>query len=95
MQIREIHIERFGKFLHCRVVPVLPGLNVIYGGNEFGKTTLLEFVRWVLFGFDKKRKGMNSYEPVDGGERAGTLMCERSNGETILLPARGERWKGR
>jgi len=94
MQIREIHIERFGKFLHCRVVPVLPGLNVIYGGNEFGKTTLLEFVRWVLFGFDKKRKGMNSYEPVDGGERAGTLMCERSNGETVFIARKGGTLEG-
>lgn len=94
MQIREIHIERFGKFSHCRVVPVLPGLNVIYGGNEFGKTTLLEFVRWVLFGFDKKRKGMNSYEPVDGGERAGTLMCERSNGETVFITRKGGTLEG-
>ncbi len=94
MQIREIHIERFGKFLNCRMVPVLPGLNVIYGRNEFGKTTLLEFVRWVLFGFEKKRKGMNPYEPVDGGERAGTLMCERSNGETVFITRKGGTLEG-
>ena len=68
MQIREIHIERFGKFSHCRVVPISQGLNVIYGRNEFGKTTLLEFIRWILFGFEKKRKGVNSYTPVNGGE---------------------------
>lgn len=89
MQIREIHIERFGKFLHRRVVPVSPGLNVIYGRNEFGKTTLLEFIRWVLFGFDNKRKGMNSYEPVDGGVQAGTLMCEMFNGEQIFITRKG------
>lgn len=89
MQIREIHIERFGKFLHRRVVPVSPGLNVIYGRNEFGKTTLLEFIRWVLFGFDNKRKGMNSYEPVDGGVQGGTLMCEMFNGEQIFITRKG------
>jgi len=94
MQIREIHIERFGKFLHWRVAPVLPGLNVIYGRNEFGKTTLLEFVRWVLFGFDKKRKGMNPYEPVDGGERSGTLMCEMAGGERIFIARKGGTLEG-
>ncbi|MDH3256606.1 MAG: AAA family ATPase [Nitrospinota bacterium] len=94
MQIREIHIERFGKFSHCRVVPVSSGLNVIYGRNEFGKTTLLEFVRWVLFGFEKKRKGMNSYTPVDGGEHAGTLMCEMANGEQIFISRSGGTLEG-
>ncbi len=94
MQIREIHIERFGKFSHCRVVPVSQGLNVIYGRNEFGKTTLLEFIRWVLFGFEKKRKGMNSYTPVAGGEHSGTLMCEMANGERVFISRTGGTLEG-
>jgi uncharacterized protein YhaN len=94
MQIREIHIERFGKFSHCRVVPVSPGLNVVYGRNEFGKTTLLEFIRWILFGFEKKRKGVNSYRPVDGGEHSGTLMCEMLNGEQIFISRTGGTLEG-
>ena len=95
MQIREIHIERFGKFSHCRMVPVSPGLNVVYGRNEFGKTTLLEFIRWILFGFEKKRKGMNAYTPVDGGEHSGTLMCEMANGERIFITRTGGTLEGR
>jgi len=94
MQIREIHIERFGKFSHCRVVPISQGLNVIYGRNEFGKTTLLEFIRWILFGFEKKRKGMNSYSPVAGGEHSGKLMCEMSNGEQIFISRTGGTLEG-
>jgi len=94
MQIREIHIERFGKFSHCRVVPVLPGLNVVYGRNEFGKTTLLEFIRWVLFGFEKKRKGVNSYTPVAGGEHSGKLMCEMANGDRIFISRTGGTLEG-
>ena len=94
MQIREIHIERFGKFSHCRVVPVSKGLNVIYGRNEFGKTTLLEFIRWILFGFEKKRKGMNTYVPVTGGEHSGTLMCEMANGEQIFISRTGGTLEG-
>ena len=95
MQIREIHIERFGKFSHCRMVPVSPGLNVVYGRNEFGKTTILEFIRWILFGFEKKRKGMNAYTPVDGGEHSGTLMCEMANGERIFISRAGGTLEGR
>lgn len=94
MQIREIHIERFGKFSHCRVVPVSQGLNVVYGKNEFGKTTLLEFIRWILFGFEKKRKGKNFYTPVTGGEHAGTLMCEMANGEQIFISRTGGTLEG-
>jgi uncharacterized protein YhaN len=94
MQIREIHIERFGKFSHCRVAPVSPGLNVVYGRNEFGKTTLLEFIRWILFGFEKKRKGMNAYTPVAGGEHSGTLMCEMANGERIFISRTGGTLEG-
>lgn len=81
-------------FSRCRVVPVSPGLNVIYGRNEFGKTTLLEFLRWILFGFEKKRKGMNSYAPVAGGEHAGTLMCEMANGEKIFISRTGSTLEG-
>jgi len=94
MQIREIHIERFGKFSHCRVVPISQGLNVVYGRNEFGKTTLLEFIRWILFGFEKKRKGVNSYTPVAGGEHSGTLMCEMANGEKIFISRTGGTLEG-
>jgi len=94
MQIREIHIERFGKFSNCRVLPVSSGLNVIYGRNEFGKTTLLEFIRWVLFGFEKKRKGMNAYTPVSGGEHSGTLMCEMTNGDQIFISRTGGTLEG-
>ena len=94
MQIREIHIERFGKFAHCRVVPISQGLNVIYGRNEFGKTTLLEFIRWILFGFEKKRKGVNSYTPVAGGEHSGTLMCEMANEERIFISRTGGTLEG-
>jgi uncharacterized protein YhaN len=94
MQIREIHIERFGKFSNCRVGSVSPGVNVVYGRNEFGKTTLLEFIRWILFGFEKKRKGMNAYTPVAGGEHSGTLMCEMANGERVFISRTGGTLEG-
>ena len=41
MQIREIHINGFGIFSNKQVTGLTSGLNVIYGENEAGKTTLI------------------------------------------------------
>src|SRR5262249_2623955 len=49
-----------------------PGLNVFHGPNETGKSTLMSFVRSILFGFD--RRGMpKRYEPLNGGVHGGWL----------------------
>ena len=42
MKIRQLHINRFGHFNECDLVFPGDGLQVIYGPNEAGKTTLLE-----------------------------------------------------
>ena len=49
-----------------------PGLNVFYGPNEAGKTTLLEFMRAVLYGFSLNRR-RRYLPPVRGGESGGSL----------------------
>ena len=67
MQLREIHIDGFGVFHNKLVTGLKPGLNIVYGKNEFGKTTLLEFIRRVLFGFPTKAKNnkINLYPPLN------------------------------
>ena len=73
MQLREIHIEGFGIFANKRIKGLAPGINIIYGKNEFGKTTLLEFIRRILFGFPTKKDKTNLYLPVQGGSLGGSL----------------------
>ncbi|MFQ5733603.1 MAG: ATP-binding protein, partial [Planctomycetaceae bacterium] len=50
MRISRVGIDRFGLWrdLDLRLNP--HGLSVIYGPNETGKTTLLRFVRAMLYG---------------------------------------------
>jgi uncharacterized protein YhaN len=83
MQIRDIHIEGFGRFRDRRVGPFQEGLNVIHGPNELGKTTLLEFVRRVLFGFPDGREKTNFYGVQPGSGQGGRLSCLTQEGETI------------
>ena len=54
MQIKEAKIFNFGK-LQSMVFPFKEGVNVIYGANEQGKTTLHAFLLGMLFGMEKGR----------------------------------------
>ena len=49
MVINRIHIQRFGA-LCSREFSVMPGLNIIEGENESGKTTVAAFLRYLFYG---------------------------------------------
>ena len=53
MIIKDIQLTNFGKFNH-KSVSLEPGLNIIYGENEAGKTTIHTFIRGMLFGIEKQ-----------------------------------------
>lgn len=89
MRINEINIDGFGVFNKLHITGFGTGLNVIYGPNEFGKTTVLEFVRRVLFGLSGRRGGVNTYLPVNGGNYGGSLSCTLDNGGTALISRYG------
>ena len=56
MRIDRIRINAFG--CHRKVdISFTEGINLIYGSNESGKSTLLAFVRAVLYGFDSRASG--------------------------------------
>lgn len=92
MQIREIHIDGFGNFADQKISGFDSGLNIIYGENESGKTTILEFIRGVLFGFNVKKIGgfKNHYPPLRGGTYGGKLVCLTSSGSRIVITRTGK-----
>ena len=85
MQLREIHIDGFGIFANKRITGLTSGINIIYGKNEFGKTTLLEFIRRILFGFPTKKDKTNLYTPFQGGSMGGSLKVVLQNGEDLVI----------
>jgi len=72
MIFRRIHVEGFGIWRDLTVDELSPGLNVFLAPNEGGKSTLMAFVRAVLFGF-KRRSDPQRYEPLRGGRHGGFL----------------------
>ena len=54
MKILELNMKHFGKFLDHKI-RLLPGMNIIYGGNETGKTTMHAFIRAMLYGLETGR----------------------------------------
>lgn len=54
MRLLDLHIDGFGKF-HDRSVSFEDGLNLVYGKNEAGKSTLHTFIRCMLFGLERGR----------------------------------------
>lgn len=54
MRLLDLYINGFGKF-HDRSITFEPGMNIIYGKNEAGKSTLHHFIRCILFGLERGR----------------------------------------
>ncbi len=84
MRITDIQIDGFGKFHDHSIRELGPGLTVFHGMNEAGKTTLLTFIRRVLFGFPKKNARCNLYDPFQGG-RAGGRLGVMAHGHAYTL----------
>ena len=62
MLIKEVDIKAFGKLKNIKV-KFENGLNVIYGPNESGKTTIHSFLGGILYGFLKPGVRSTLYSP--------------------------------
>ena len=81
--LKYARIDSFGAFSNKTVGPFSPHLNVVFGRNEAGKTTLTQFVNGVLFGWEDARGGKNTYKPGNA-ERSGALMfSETPDGDDV------------
>ena len=91
MKIKKININGFGKF-EDRLFMLKPGMNVFYGCNESGKSTLQSFIKGMLFGLKGGRKAkdgtlppVKQYKPWSAKAYGGTLEYELDNGERYTI----------
>lgn len=90
MIIKDMEITNFGKFSGKRI-SFEKGINIIYGENEAGKSTIHTFIRGMLFGIEKQRgrAGANDtytkYQPWDNPSSYGGIMRVEKDGLTYRI----------
>ena len=82
MKIIEINIKHFGKLKDFVLKPG-DGVNIVYGKNESGKSTIMAFIKAMFYGLESGEKRMQ-YEPWSGGQPVGSIEFEH-NGSTYFL----------
>lgn len=80
MKIKDLRVDGFGVWKGLSVEEVSPEITVFYGRNEAGKTTLMQFVRSMFFGFSPERRD-RYVPPVYGGLAGGVMIAETDYGQ--------------
>ncbi|MDZ7617814.1 MAG: AAA family ATPase, partial [Patescibacteria group bacterium] len=82
MKISRLSIDGYGVWTGLRVERFGEGLNVLYGPNEAGKTTLLAFIRGVFHGFASTQG--HYLPPIRGGRPGGSVEVVGTHGQFVL-----------
>lgn len=85
MIINKLKINEYGK-LHNKEIELSNNINIIYGNNESGKSTLFNFIINSLYGISKNKKGrdisdFDKYLPWGKEEFSGKIEYELDNKE--------------
>lgn len=63
MKIKQLKIEGFGKLINQTYD--FKELTIFIGNNETGKSTILAFIKYMLFGFENATTSNQNYNPLD------------------------------
>ncbi len=84
MKIKEIFIDGFGPFKGKSFGPLHSPVVIMYGPNEAGKSTLLNFVRTILFGFPLTKRD-TYYPALNGGQHGGNIVVTTENSSEYTI----------
>lgn len=89
MKIKNIKVNSFGN-LADKDIELSDNINIIYGKNEAGKSTLLKFITNMFYGTSKNKKGrifsdFDRYKPWGREDFSGKLKYELDNGEQFEI----------
>jgi uncharacterized protein YhaN len=79
MKIRDVQIDGFGVWSGLSVDSMPETITVFYGPNEAGKTTLMNFLRTMFYGFTNERRA-RYLPPVHGGKPGGAMRVTGPGG---------------
>ena len=89
MKIKNIKINSYG-ILKNKEINLENNLNIIYGKNESGKSTLLNYIKNIFYGISKNKNGKEisdyeKYTPWTGEEFSGKIKYQLNNGENFEI----------
>ena len=89
MKINKLKINSYGK-LKEKEIDLKDGINIIYGQNEAGKSTLINFIINSFYGISKNKKGKevsdyDKYKPWVGEDFSGKVEYELDNKEKFEI----------
>ncbi|MGM8366311.1 AAA family ATPase [Virgibacillus sp. W0181] len=83
IQIKQAFIYGFGRWIDKEIRFSDHSLSIIYGENEAGKSSLQQFILFMLFGFPPKKRQF--YRPKTGSKMGGRLTLVNSNLEEFTI----------
>ncbi len=90
MKITEVYLKNFGKF-HEERFTFHDGINLFYGENESGKTTIHTFIKCMLFGLERGRgraatsDTFSQYEPWENSNYYAGVLRFETGGKKFCL----------
>jgi uncharacterized protein YhaN len=89
LKIKEIKINNYGN-LENKDINLKNKINIIYGKNESGKSTLLSYIKNIFYGISKNKNGKDisdyeKYKPWGKVDYSGKLKYELDNGQEFEI----------
>lgn len=97
MRIKELIVKNFGK-IKDKNVALYDGVNLLYGENESGKSTLHTFIKCMLFGLERGRgrasvnDTFSTYEPWENPNYYSGILKFESGGKSFCLSRNFDRY---
>jgi len=85
VKINNLKVNSFGK-LKDKELKLSDGINIIYGENEVGKSSMQKFISCMLYGISKNKNGkdisdFDKFKPWDTDEFSGKINYTLDNGQ--------------
>ena len=100
MKILELRLKHFGKFTD-KNIQLMDGINVLYGENESGKSTLHSFIKGMFCGMARGRgrasvhDAFSTYEPWENPNYYSGALKFESGGKTFRIDRNFDRYTKR
>ncbi|WP_099362469.1 ATP-binding protein [Fredinandcohnia onubensis] len=85
MKIIGVQVYGYGKLDNLELGNFSPNVQVFFGQNEAGKSTLMSFIHSAIFGFPTKQQNEQRYIPKTGTKYGGKLILQTDEYGAIMI----------